>query len=220
MILDHVDGLEINSDDLDRNSNELGSLNYLSAGLHYLNAQVQNIETEVLARLPENQVTYVYGNDPTLEGIPQGLVACAFHWYSVTACNYVKLVGWLGSGGDTGEARAYLQRVAPEVMLWRNKVGAHFARTSPRPDDTPADLAMSVMFPVSFYDDAFYAGSVVLTLESSIPRGDERTEIADWRRRLLSGPRGQRTRSRTDMMWSLSRTHRQLASRYWPEQPN
>ena len=36
MILDHVDGLEINSDDLDRNSNELGSLNYLSAGLHYL----------------------------------------------------------------------------------------------------------------------------------------------------------------------------------------
>jgi len=136
----------------------------------------------------------MFGNAPQLHGIPQHLVACAFHWYSVTACNYVRLVGWLVNGGDTAKATEYLKHVLPEVYVWRNKVGAHFARTFPRGKDTPADLAKSVMFPISFDDDAFYAGSLVLVMTS----------------------KGQRSSSRKDMRWSLTHTHQQLSTRYWP----
>ena len=220
VILDYIDGLELHDEDLGRYSNELGSLGYLSTGLSYLNAQVRNAETEVLSRVPQNESVFVFGKGPPLGGAPQELVACAFHWYSVTACNYVRLVGWLGSGGDDREARAYLKRVLPEVTRWRNKVGAHFAQTDPRRDDSPADLAASIMFPISFDEDAFYAGSLTLTLGTSSQAGGEATEIPNWRRRLLGGLGVKGSRSRTDMRWSLSNTHRQLASRYWPDQLN
>ncbi len=62
-----------------------------------------------------------------MKGIPQDLVACYFHWYAVTVCNYAKLVGWLANDGDSIKAREYMERVLPQVYLWRHKVAAHFA---------------------------------------------------------------------------------------------
>ncbi len=195
MIIDYVDNLELRDEDAKQYFNELRSLEYLAKGLSFLNAQVRKIESEVGDRLNKDQQVFMFGNAPALKGIPQDLVACAFHWYSVTACNYVRLVGWLVNGGDTAKANQYLQCVLPEVYVWRNKVGAHFARTSPSKKDTPADLTKSVMFPISFDDDAFYASSLVLGMTS----------------------RGKGSSSRKDMRWSLAHTHQKLASRYWPD---
>ena len=192
MIIDHIDNLELQSDEVEQYFNELQSLQYLSIGLSFLSDQVQELETIVRNRIGKDHVVEVYGNHPDLNGIPQELVACSFHWYSVTACNYVRLVGWLVSGGNKKKAKEYLQRVLPEVYIWRNKVGAHFARFDPRNDDTPADLANSVIFPISFSDDAFYANRLRLSIKS----------------------RGQTSSSRQDMSWSLTRTHEQLSARY------
>jgi hypothetical protein len=194
VIIDHVDDLQLADEEAKKYFNELRSLEYLAAGLHFLNAQVQSIEAVVRDRLDNKLQVFMFGNAPQLQGIPQDLVACAFHWYSVTACNYARLVGWLVNGGDIGKATKYLMHVLPEVYVWRNKVGAHFARTSPRKEDTPADLAKSVIFPISFDDDAFYASSLVLGMSSSM----------------------QKSSSRKDMRWSLTHTHQQLARRYWP----
>ena len=190
MIIDRVDNLEIPDEEEKQYFNELRSLEYLTKGLNFLNAQVQQFEAEISGSLEKDKIVHMYGNAPALEGIPQDLVACAFHWYSVTACNYVRLVGWLANGGDTSKATKYLQYVLPEVRVWRNKVGAHFARIDPRPEDTPADLTKSVMFPISFDDNAFYADSLLLTIEGSS--------------------------SRRDMRWSLTHTHDLLSARYWP----
>ena len=121
-------------------------------------------------------------------------MACAFHWYAVTVCNYVKMIGWLTHNGDSTKARYYLKQVISPVKVWRDKVGAHFARISPLENDTPADLAKSVMFPISFDDDAFFAGSLTLTQSSG----------------------GKSSTSRQDMRWSLTHTHRNLVPRYWP----
>lgn len=194
MIIDYVDNLDLREEDAKQYFNELRSLEYLVKGLTFLNAQVQKIEAEVMDGLDKRRKVFMIGNAPQLQGIPQDLVACAFHWYSVTACNYARLVGWLVNGGDTAKATKYVKCVLPEVYIWRNKVGAHFARTSPRKEDTSADLAKSVMFPISFDDDAFYAGSLRLAMTS----------------------KGQGSSTRTDMRWSLTHTHQQLASRYWP----
>jgi hypothetical protein len=194
MILDHVEKLELDQLLVNTRANEMRSLAYLGEGLQFLYLQVKRMEETVSSQIDPNLRVQVFGNHPLLKSVPLGMVACAFHWYSVSACNYARLVGWLGNDGDTGKADEYVRRVIPSVRLWRNKVAAHFAATDPRPEDTPADLAMSVIFPVSFDDDAFYANSLTLSLRRS----------------------GSSSSSRTDMKWSLTHTHRELTARYWP----
>jgi len=193
VVIDHVDKLELTKDEAEKYFNERRSLDYLARGLWFLYEQIQGVEAEVVKRLPRDKRFAIFGNAPEMRGIPQDLMACAFHWYAVTVCNYVKMVGWLVNNGDSKKATGYLNRVIPPVKLWRDKVGAHFARHSPRGENI-ADLAMSVMFPISFENDAFYAGSWTLTL----------------------GTGGKSFKSRQDMRWSLTHTHRDLISRYWP----
>ncbi len=194
--IDHIDKLKLTKDEAEKHFNELNSLRYLESGLWFLYNQVVKIENEVAERTPKNKRVLHFGNSPDLEGIPQDLVACAFHWYAVTVCNYVKMVGWLVNSGDSTKAREYMKRVLPEVYLWRHKVAAHFAIIDPRKEDNVADLAMSVIFPVSYDDDAFYTGSLMLSLNMS----------------------GKQSTNRQDMRWSLTHTHHDLVPRYWPPQ--
>ena len=216
MIIDYVDNLELSDSAAQRYCNELRTLDCPLAGLDFLNSQVRRIESEVGGRLDSDKVAHMFGNAPQLQGIPQNLVTCAFHWYSVTACNYVKLVGWLANEGDTSRATEYLKHVLPEVRIWRNKVGAHFAQVEPRREDTPAVLAKSVMSPLSFEDDAFYVGSLTLTMSSGEENQPRPEGIADWRWRLLMMSGRERSSSRQDMRWSLTHTHERLSARYRP----
>ncbi len=192
--IDLVESLALSTAEVEAHFNELQSLDYLAQGLEALYRQTTRVEEHVLRQLPPGRQAFLFCNAPALAGVPMGLIACAFHWYAVSACNYVRLVGWLANAGDTKKASAYVKGVLPAVSLWRNKVGAHFARIDPR-GDTPADLAASVLFPVGFFDDAFYVGLLRL--------------------RVVQG--GQATASRGDMGWSLTHTHRDLCRRYWPE---
>jgi len=198
MLIDFIDKLEMPDDKVKIHYNELHSLNYLAAGLKFLYDQVQKLEAEIASRIPKDKKSFHFSNSPVMKGIPQDLVACSFHWYAVTLCNYAKLVGWLANNGDSIKAREYMERVLPQVYLWRHKVAAHFAiidpQTKGRHPDTAADLAKSVMFPLSFDDDAFYANSLGLTMTQ----------------------KGKSSTSRHDMRWSLTHTHRNLISRYWP----
>ncbi len=194
MILDHIDKLGLPDEKVKTQFNGLRSLDYLAAGLKFLYEQVHRLETEIIGRLGNSKRVFIFGNAPEMQGINQDLVACAFHWYAVMVCNYVKIVGWLANNGDSSKAREYLKRVLPRVYLWRNKVAAHFAMIDPKKDDNPADLAKSIMFPISFDNDAFYADSLTI--------------------RMSTGSK--KSTSRKDMRWSLTYTHRNLIPRYWP----
>ncbi len=194
MIIDYIDKLELPDDKAKTWFNELHSLDYLAMGLRFLYEQVQRVEAEVIKKVPKGKRVSMFGNAQEMQGINQGLVACAFHWYAVSVCNYVRMIGWLAYGQNTSKALDYLKSVIPAVKIWRDKVGAHFAIIDPR-DDNPADLANSVIFPVSFDSDAFYAGSWTLTL----------------------GIGGKSHTSRQDMRWSLTHVHCALTPRYWPE---
>lgn len=194
IVIDHIDSIILNDEEETRCFNELHSLQYLSQGLWFLYRQVQSIETKIADNIEKDKKVLIFGNAPELKNIPQSLVVCAFHWYSVSVCNYVKLVGWLANNNDSTKAREYMERVLPQVYLWRHKVAAHFAIINPRKDDSAADLAKSVMFPISFEDDAFYTNSLKLTQSSG----------------------GKTSTSRQDMRWSLTHTHNSLIPRYWP----
>jgi hypothetical protein len=193
-VIDHIANLKLSDEQEKGQFNELRSLAYLATGLRFLYEQVQSVEAEVIKRLPKDKRISIFGDAPEMQGINQDLVACAFHWYAVTVCNYVKMVGWLANNGNSSGARDYMQCVLPQVYLWRHKVAAHFAIIDPRSGDNAADLAMSVMFPISFDNDAFYTGSLTLTITKD----------------------GRQNRSRQDMRWSLTHTHSDLIPRYWP----
>lgn len=192
-VIDYIANLKLSDEEEVGHFNELSCLSYLATGLRYLYEQVQSVEAEVNKRFPRNKEVFVFGSAPGMEGVNQALVACAFHWYAVTACNYVKMVGWLTNNGELSKAKKYMKSVLPQVYLWRHKVAAHFAIIDPRKDDNAADLAMSVMFPISFEKDAFYTGSLTLTMSGG----------------------GKQSTSRQDMRWSLTHTHCDLIDRYW-----
>ena len=193
MIIDHKYNLELPDEDICE-YNEFAILKTLQTGLDYLYRQVRNLEEEAARRLDaENLVVFCMGNDPRLQGLPLRLVSCSYIWYSVTACNYVRIVGWLLSGGDPQKARAYQYRVISNVTLWRNKFGAHFAFADPRNEDSPADkFATQIPWQVAFFDDSFVAGSGQVSL------GSEEGGSA----------------SRQDWEWNLTKTHRELGERY------
>ena len=192
-VIDYIANLKLSDEQEQGHFNELRSLSYLATGLRFIYEQVRRVEAEVIKRLPKSKQVTILGNAPEMQGVNQDLVACAFHWYAVTACNYVKMVGWLANDGDSREAREYMQTVLPQVYLWRHKVAAHFAIIDPQRRDNAADLAMSVMFPISFDNGAFYTGSFTLTITKG----------------------GTKSTSRQDMRWSLTHTHRDLVDRYW-----
>ena len=197
MLIDHIDTLELSEHHSDRYYNDLGALKRLYAGLNYLYHHIRSLEDEVAARLGpgEHQVA---GNHPTFEGIPMSLIACSFHWYSVTACDYVRLVGWMTHQEDSKKALEYVKHVIPEVYLWRTKVGAHFTRSQPTKEDNAADQQLSVMNPIDYHTGSFHAGSAVFAI---ISPSVEDSAIS---------------KSKRSMMWSLTETHKTLAARYWP----
>jgi len=195
MIVDYCENIDLPERVLEAHPNELLAIRYLDEGLRFLYRQVNRIEERVREQVGADVQTVFVGRPPPFEWIPLGLVACSFHWYAISACNLTRLIGWLAHKEDSTEAAAYVDKVIPEVRLWRNKVAAHFALTDPRAEDTPADLVSSVMMPVGFDDDAFYTQPFSLTL----------------------GGAGEPSTTRRDMRWSLTHVHRQLCRRYWPD---
>ncbi len=186
--LDHIEGLTLSDDAVKRHTNELNSLRYLAQGLNFLALQVGGIEMEVQQRIPRDKIVVGYGNVPWLKGVPMGLVACSFHWYAMSACNYARLVGWLALGQEPRKASGYVTRTIPSVFTWRNKVAAHFARTDPHKNDSPADLASSTMFPLGFDDGLFVTQPLVYSQSGSTAKLPK---------------------------WSLTRIHNELTGRYW-----
>ena len=52
-----------------------------------------------------------------------------FHWYSISACQYVRTVGAIAYLQDNSRPKPleYVNSVIPEVKAYRDKVGAHYA---------------------------------------------------------------------------------------------
>ena len=194
MIRDHIEPFKLSNDFLAKHVNEINCVEGLWVGLSFLADSVGKIEN---ANKPPD-ITFVWGNTPLLQNVPISLVTCSFHWYSVSACNFVRLIGWLHqqlnptapSHGD------YVERVLPEVLPWRNKVAAHFARIYER--DNPAEQLASVIFQPKFEDGVFYA--------------------APWTFRHSRG--GNVCSSESLKPWSLTKVHAGLKERYEPQATN
>ncbi len=215
MILDHEKGVELPDDIPEKHSNEFRSLRNLVEGLCYLSAQVRTAEAIVNSNIARGALIQAFppgpqdgfekgmtvrdvkfqcmGNSPIFRGVSQGLLSCLFHWYSVSACNLVRLIGWLHAEhiSDFPMERDYAWEVIPDLMWFRDKVGAHFAKAARNEKDSRADRELSILWQLSFVDGVFLASGLTLT---------------------LGGSKGKS--SSTFPPWSVTRTHDKLAWRY------
>src|SRR5262245_22935319 len=115
MLKDNVANFELTDETLSRHANEVSAINMLLEGLHFL---------YMMVRYPESRY---FSRDEPADAAPIAVRCCAFHWYSVTACNAIKLIGWLHKQQDATaiEPNEYVEAVVPAVYRWRNKVAGH-----------------------------------------------------------------------------------------------
>lgn len=196
MIRDHIENFELSDEVLGQHLNEAQSLQYLIEGLDWLYRQIKDVERVVLSRIHPGVKLVAMGNDPFTAGLPKPLVTCSFHWYAVSACNFVRLLGWLHRKADSTAKSPleYVRGVLPEVYPWRNKIAAHFARSSDSHQDSEAERLASVLAPVGFCNDAFYASSMTVHVRKG----------------------GVSSSSKSLRPWSLTKVHEALRARYWP----
>ncbi len=199
VILDHLGKLELPSEQSDAYHNELQTLNYLANGLNFLYLNTCKFEREFshwLEAKDGGKRKTLFAHLVTAPGIPQDLISCFFHWYAVSCCNYTWLVGWIGRDSRilSVEPDNYARQVIPEILTWRHKVAAHFAKIKPSKKDSTATRDASVLYPVGFSEGRFeaspfeieYTKNDTITSSSQIPS------------------------------WKLTEIHEGLAKRYWP----
>jgi hypothetical protein len=144
----------------------------------------------------KRRVTILF-NHPVFAGIPMRLITCAFHWYAVSACQYVRTVGAIAYRQDNNRPRPdkYVDSVIPEVLAFRNKVAAHFAGLTLNRRDNKAERLASVVPQLGFEDDSFCVGAFTI-----------RT-VTD----------GKVSNSKSIKAWSIRGVHGELQRRYWPD---
>jgi hypothetical protein len=140
------------------------------------------------------------------------MIALYFQWFGVTLSNYVRLVGFI-RGLHRGEIKRadlrdkttfkaiksvvddYVNSVSEisNVLVWRNKVGAHPAITYPHKDDNIATLDMSVMHPVSLSNARYHVGEFELVRQEGVEHVSQFPQ------------------------WSLTQIFESLIPRFWPE---
>ena len=151
LTLDAIAGITVDSDDY---FNEYRTLQMLRSGLIGIADNLKWREAAWEQQTAGKVRFHVYGLD--IDGTKGNLdlIACFFHWFGVSVCNYARLVGFI-RGLSTGDftcadlsnpvkfrdvkaaVDAYVGSISElsDVRVWRNKVGAHFAITAPRKGD-------------------------------------------------------------------------------------
>ena len=143
--LDHIDRITVPGNPFAEPANEYYALLCLRTGLEFLYRQAEKCDQIALKQLDPKKQYFSFGNSPLLTGIPYQLLTCAFHWYSISACQYVRTVGAIAYLQDKSRPipPEYIKCVIPEVLAFRDKIAAHFAWLSKHSQDNEAERLVS-----------------------------------------------------------------------------
>lgn len=94
-ILDHIDNIVVPGNVFAEPGNEYWALVWLRQGMEYLYHQVQRCDGVAKQQVNPNGNVRFWGsgNCPEFRQVPLGLLTCSFHWYAISACQYVGTVG-------------------------------------------------------------------------------------------------------------------------------
>lgn len=191
--LDFIDNISVPSNVFEPAGNEYSALMDLRVGMQHLYDNVRACDEFVRQRInPDGTMKcQVLGNHPSLAGANQPMISCSFHWYALAACQYVKIIGCIArENGSNLLPAEYVKQVIPDVLVYRNKVAAHYAWTSPDKRDTQVQNELSKLPSLRFMNTAFHVGGLTLN------RNGETATFPEW---------------------SIQSVHARLRKRYWPE---
>lgn len=198
IVLDHIDNIKLNL--LNPPISNLQALNFMKHGLFQLAEMVRIEEGKRVRRDGVGVKTFeIFGHVPLI-------IPCAFHWFSTSLVNYIRLVGLIDfmnqQGWKTEDLKNlankeaikkycsdYVKKVIPSVYLWRNKVSAHFAPTDPFSGDNLGTLEVTVMNTIA-YHTPYYKAELQWTTQG------ESSQL---------------------IPWALTEVFEQLAGRYWKD---
>lgn len=199
-ILDHIDKITVSGNVFHEPVNEYWALICLQDGMEFLYHQALRSDQAVSQQVnPDDSVRFFgCGNVPAFNQVPKSLLTCAFHWYAISACQYVRTVGAISHKLDPTRPlpHEYAENIIPEVIAFRDKVAAHFAWSTKNKRDNDAERLASILPPLTFNDDSFYVGGLVVAVRGS----------------------GKASDSQAIKPWSLCKVHEALRKRYWPDQ--
>lgn len=177
------------------------SLFHLSEGIFFLANETRKKEIDIIVQSN--------GDPPKFKMFDREaiLVDNYFYWFSVSLINYLKLVcligtvkenNWLLSDLDNKENKKhyteqcikYVNDIVPDIVKWRNKIGAHFAIIDPRRDNlsTLINSVKPIIYKLPFY----------MASEAQFNYHDTESQNMDIPK------------------WSLTETYTNLTSRFFP----
>lgn len=130
--------------------------------------------------------------------VPESLLTCLFHWYAVSAVQYVRTVGAIANEHDSSRQfpREYAGRVIPEVCQFRDEVAARFAWLARNRRDHDAARTAGPFPTLSIENCSYHVGDT---------RAAHRSHVRPSNAQVIEP-------------WSLCRVHEALRERYWPNQ--
>ena len=193
--LDYINDITVSGNPFTEPTNEYYALLCLRNGLDFLFRQAVKCDQIAQKQLDPKKKTFIFGNIP---GIPYELLTCTFHWYSVSACQYVGTVGTIAYLQDDSRPipPEYIKTVIPEILAYRDKIGAHYAWSKKSKKDNEAEKLASIIPQVSFFKDTF--------------------QVQGFRISKTSG--GKSSSSEALQPWSIVNIHQLLQKRYWPDE--
>lgn len=199
-ILDHQENIRVPGNVFHEPANEYWALICLNHGMEFLYQQAQRCDQAVKQQVNPNGNLRFFGSGsfPAFNQIPSSLLTCAFHWYAISACQYVKTVGAIAYRQDPKRPlpHQYAENIIPDVVAFRDKVAAHFAWSTVNKRDNDAERLASILPPLTFCNDSFYVGEMT----AAVRRRDKAST------------------SEALKPWSLCKVHEALRERYWPNQ--
>lgn len=199
-ILDHIDYITVPGKVFCEPANEYFALKCLQDGMEFLYHQALFCDNAVRQKVNPGGKLRVSGGGNLAEfnHIPITLLTCAFHWYAISACQYVKTVGAIACKLDPNRPLPgeYTGNIIPEVVAFRDKVAAHFAWSTKNKQDNDAERLISILPPLTFMDDSFFVGGMTAAVRHN----------------------GKASNSGVIKPWSLCKVHEALRERYWPQE--
>lgn len=189
--VDYVEGLHVPTKDY---GGAIPPLKMLWFGMSHIYERVKSAQATERGDVWTSVATLAYKADERIGREPYLLVYSMFHWYSVSACNLVGLIGRVLIDSKQTEHKrpsGYVDEIIPSVKLWRNKIGAHFAVTTPTKRDSDAMKGLSI------YNSIRLRNGVI--------------EVVPLQVRMQDGGR----RSEAELKrWALTEVHEQLDDRF------
>jgi len=140
----------------------LRTANVLANGLNFLYASIKKTEKEVLRKITDthgSQIRIVsVGKTPEMTAVPLELVECAFRWYAVSLCDFVRCATVLGRLISKNDREVYAKKILKGIQAYRDKVGAHTAGLTQNRNDNQAERSFTPCIQVSWASDRFAAG--------------------------------------------------------------